>query len=171
MGCFVSRFRRGYYTVYSHHFHLLHRRSTRLQNAFAESPCCRRQSCYRRLPAIRQECNSCVRQLRLGTGIFPGRLRPLQCPPRLMPDRTYAHGTLVCQRPATGRPLLRLHPPTRDGFHERTGDRMPQIGNPREDTPQRSGSKPVRTGSHLRKCQPRQRPQPAGHGLNEAHSP
>ncbi len=57
-----------------HDLYLLHRRSAGLQDSASESTCCCRQSCYGGLPAIRQERNTRLYQLRMGTGIFPRRL-------------------------------------------------------------------------------------------------
>ena len=52
--------------------------------------------------------------------------------PRLMPDRTYTHGALFCQRPAVGRPLFRFYPATCHCLYERTGNRVPQTGHSRQ---------------------------------------
>ena len=46
-----------------------------------------------------------------------------------MPDRTYTHGALFCQRPAVGRPLFRLYPATCHCLYERIGNRVPQTGH------------------------------------------
>ena len=51
-----------------------YRRSAGLQDSASESTCRRRQGCHGCLPAIRQERNTRLYQLRMGTGIFPRRL-------------------------------------------------------------------------------------------------
>ena len=74
MGRFFSGIRSRYHALYPYDFYLLHRRSAGLQDSASESTCRRRQGCHGCLPAIRQERNTRLYQLRMGTGIFPRRL-------------------------------------------------------------------------------------------------
>ena len=71
---FEAGIRSRYHALYPYDFYLLHRRSAGLQDSASESTCRRRQGCHGCLPAIRQERNTRLYQLRMGTGIFPRRL-------------------------------------------------------------------------------------------------
>ena len=105
----------------------------------------------------------------LGTRILPGRHSTLQCTSRPLHHRTNLDGTLITERPAIGRPLLRFYPFTRYQFHEGAGSGMSQVRNPRKDPSQRSCPQPIRVGANLRGRELGQRPQPAGDGLDETH--
>ena len=143
VGRIVSGLRRGRHAVHPHHIYILYRRSPGLQDAAAQGTGRCRPCRHGRLPTVRQERHPRLRKFRLGTGVLPRGPRPVQRPPRPLPDGPHADGPLLGQGPAAGGPLLRLHPAARHRLHEGTGDRVPQAGHPRQDPPQRSGPQPV----------------------------
>ena len=67
-----------------------------------------------------------------------------------------------------GRPLLRSHQNARFRLHEGLGRGTVEIGHPRKDQAQRSRAQPARACARVHEHERRLRPEPAGHGNDEA---
>ncbi len=107
--------------------------------------------------------------LRTRAGVLPDR--PLLLPVASRPDQRRPHAVRrhTAQGPGARGSVLRRHPRSRPGVHERGRERAVQGRRAGQDTPQRSGAEPVRDRSGLRERERRDRPPDDGDGNAAPH--